>query len=120
MIEEIKKEISNLTTFNGGHNRMYISDLFKILDKYKDKEKDYLIIDKKMFRTKLNNELCNDYEPDCEDYWLAGLEDRANEGEKYKNAWEELREDNQLPIPFIELLSELMQNLEEKYGIEVE
>ena len=38
----------------------------------------------------------------------------------YKKAWEELREDNQLPIPFIELLSELMQNLEEKYGIGVE
>ena len=40
-IEEIKKEISNLTTFNGGHNRMHISDLFKILDKYKDKEDKY-------------------------------------------------------------------------------
>lgn len=42
MIEEIKKEISNLTTFNGGHNRMYISDLFKILDKYKEKESSQL------------------------------------------------------------------------------
>lgn len=41
MIEDIKKEISNLTTFNGGHNRMYISDLFKMLDKYKEKEDKY-------------------------------------------------------------------------------
>ncbi len=39
MIEDIKKEVDELTKFNGGHNRIYVSDLFQILDKYKDQDK---------------------------------------------------------------------------------
>lgn len=37
MIEKIKKEIEKVSAFNGGHNKIYISDLFEILDKYNNK-----------------------------------------------------------------------------------
>jgi hypothetical protein len=77
-IEEIKKEIKN--TFYIDENNMHfevakinIDTLFKILDKYKDKE------------------------------------------DKYKKMWEELYSENEKPCGI-----EYMQDLEDKYKIEVE
>lgn len=97
MLEDIKKEISNLTTFNGGHNRMYISDLFKILDKYNNQE-DYLL---ERIKTLKNTQLLQ----------LKSI----SELDKYKNAWEELYSEREKPCGI-----EYMQDLEDKYKIEVE
>lgn len=120
MIEEIKKEISNLTTFNGGHNRMHISDLFKILDKYKDKED----IDSK----EVTDALCmllscalkdKEFETQKEQFHI--VYDYIKELENFKNAWEELKQDcKEVEKDDDCVLFSRLEQLERIYGIEVE
>lgn len=89
MIQELKKEIDNLPIrYVEIEDASFVSDeyiwkdrVIEILNKY-NRQQDYLIIDKKMFNKRLNNQLSEGHEPDCEDYWLAHIETKAN---KYDN-----------------------------------
>jgi hypothetical protein len=79
-----------------------------------------------MFRKRLDNQLCNDYEPDCEDYWLADLEDKANKGEACMKAWEDMKQylskrnkqyDTYESVAYENHTLMLMQELTKKYHL---
>lgn len=115
MIKEIKKDINSIDDLNTQEGLIAIDQVFEILDKYNN-PKEYLIIDKKMFTKRLHNQLSEGYEPDCEDYWLAHIEDKANkfddvlsEMHKYKNrCFKKQRINNKLAKQNKLLLTKLM------------
>lgn len=136
MIEEIKKEIEEKIKYRkllinpkngvkpyGIELKLYKNslsrycDFLDILDKYKDKEEKYKNED--INNKEVTDALCmllscslKDAEFETQKEQFHTVYDYIKELEKYKNAWEELYSEKEMPCSI-----EYMQNLEDKHGI---
>lgn len=108
MIEKIKKEIDSISYYDNSNIKIVDEDnLFEILDKYKDKDKEKILLNTPLRYGKTY----------------------INELLKYKNAWEDMHKwfsqrnskyDTPKSLEIENFVSTFMQELEKKHGIEVE
>lgn len=66
-----------------------------LLQQENQRLKEELDIRKNHYRNKVNNQLAECLEPDCEDYYLAEIEEKAEERDLYKSVIDEIKEETE-------------------------